>query len=69
MSSTQFRHVGECATDESARDVCEGMYHDRARDNLALCEALRAVYALAGENKEIARIVHDAIDKHGIDHA
>jgi hypothetical protein len=64
-----MKHVGECATDEIARDVCEGMYRDRLTDNLALCEALRAVYALAGENKEIARIVNDALRQHGADHA
>lgn len=65
----QFRHVGECATDETARQVCEGIYADRVNDNLALCEALRAVYALTGENKEIKKIVHDAIRQHGIDDA
>jgi hypothetical protein len=65
----QYRHVGECATDEIARQVCEGIYKDRCDDNLALCEALRAVYALAGEDKQIEKIVHDAIAKHGIDHA
>lgn len=64
-----MRHVGECATDELSRQVCEGMYQDRCDDNRALCEALRAVYSLCGENKEIAKIVHDAIRKHGIDHA
>jgi hypothetical protein len=64
-----MKHVGECATDEIARDVCEGMYRDRLNDNLALCEALRAVYALAGENKEIAKLIHDAIRQHGVDDA
>lgn len=64
-----MKHVGECATDDAAREVCDAIYAERVADNLALCEALRAVYALAGENKEVARIVHDAIAKHGIDHA
>lgn len=60
------RHVGECAIDEKAREVCEGVYLDRVDDNLALCEALRAVYALAGENKQVQIIVNDAIRDHGI---
>jgi hypothetical protein len=68
-AAPQYRHVGECATDETARQVCEGIYEDRVMDNLALCEALRAVYSLAGESKEIAKLVHDAIAKHGIAHA
>lgn len=61
------KHVGECAHDESARQVCEGIYRDRVDDNLKLCEALRAVYTLVGQNKEVAKIVHDAIRDHGID--
>ena len=64
-----FKHVGECATDEISRQVCEDIYKDRCDDNLALCEALRAVYALTGEDKEIKKIVHDAIKQHGIDDA
>ena len=64
-----YRHVGECATDDISRHVCEGIYKDRCDDNLALCEALRAVYALYGEDKQIGKIVHDAIRQHGIDDA
>jgi len=30
-----------------------------------LCEALRAVLALAGENKEVRRVVEKAIRAHG----
>lgn len=67
MISKVVKHVGECAIDESARQVCEGIYQDRVDDNLALCEALRAVYALCGENDEVGKIVHDAIRDHGID--
>ena len=47
-------------------DVNQGMYADRCDDNLALCEALRAVFALAGEDKQIARIVEEAIREHGL---
>lgn len=64
-----YSHVGECSTDEFARQVCEGIYKDRCDNNLALCEALRAVYALSGEDKQIKKIVHDAIREHGIDNA
>lgn len=68
-TAPQYRHVGECATDEISRQVCEGIYKDRCDDNLALCEALRAVYALYGEDKQVEKIVHDAIRQHGIDDA
>ena len=57
-----FKHVGECATDETSRQVCEGIYSDHVNDNLALCEALRAVYALAGGDKKIAKVVHDVLN-------
>lgn len=67
--SKQMQHVGECATDDLSQQVCEGMYKDRCDDNLALCEALRAVYALYGEDKQVKKIVHDAIKQHGIDDA
>lgn len=66
---SKMRHVGDCATDEFARQVCEGMYVERVQDNLALCEALRAVYALVGENEAVAKTVHDAIREHGVDDA
>lgn len=55
------------SVDEYSLQVYEGMYRDRTDDNLKLCEALRAVYTLCGENKEIEKIVHDAIREHGID--
>lgn len=61
-----MKHIGECATDEASREVCESLYRERTEDCIALCAALRAVYALAGENKEIARIVREAIEKHGV---
>lgn len=58
-------HDGECKHDESARTVCEGMYLDKCNDVSELCAALRAVYAIAGESPEVAKIVHDAIREHG----
>jgi hypothetical protein len=61
------KHVGECANDEFAQQVCDAIYRDRVDDNLKLCEALRAVYTLCGENKQVEKIVHDAIREHGID--
>lgn len=64
-----YRHTGECATDDISRQVCEGIFKDRCDDNLALCEALRAVYALTGEDQAVKKIVHDAIRQHGIDDA
>ena len=61
----KWNHKGDCAKDEFAKDVCEGMYLEKCDDNHSLCEALRAVYALAGENSEIERIVNDAIKQYG----
>lgn len=59
------KHGGECLTDEYARAVCEGMYADKCDDVIELCAALRAVYALAGENLEVRGIVEKAIAEHG----
>lgn len=42
------------------------MYIEKLNDNRKLCEALRAVYALVGEDKQIKKIVEDAISEHGI---
>lgn len=61
----QWRHDGPCASDESSKTVCEGMYLIKCNDVTELCTALRAVYALAGENAEVRKIVEDAIRKHG----
>lgn len=58
-------HCGECADDRYARDVCDGMWEEKCDDVIALCEALRAVLALAGENKEVRAIVEKAISDHG----
>lgn len=33
---------------------------------LGLVEALRAVYALVGQNKQVRKIIEDAIEEHGI---
>ena len=65
MSDWKWKHDGECATEESARTVCEGMYMEKCNDVHELCAALRAVYALAGESAEVRKIVEDAIREHG----
>lgn len=60
------RHIGgECEHDQYARQVCEGMYQEKCDDVIGLCEALRAVLALAGENKEVRRVIEAAITEHG----
>ena len=59
------RHSGECEHDRYSRTVCEGMYAEKCDDVIGLCEALRAVLALAGENKEVRGIVEKAIAEHG----
>jgi hypothetical protein len=61
----RYPHDDECTNDQYARSVCEGMWADKCDDVIALVEALRAVYALAGESREVKRIVHEAITKHG----
>lgn len=58
-------HTGDCAHYSYSRDVCEGMYQEKCDDVIGLCEALRAVLALAGENAEVRKVVHDAISEHG----
>lgn len=58
-------HDGECKTDPIAASVCEGMYVDKCNDINNLCAALRAVYAIAGEDPEVRKIVEDAINEHG----
>jgi hypothetical protein len=59
------QHSGECEHDEYARDVCEGMYAEKCDDVIGLCGALRAVLALAGQNKEVRRVIEEAIAEHG----
>lgn len=59
------KHSGECRTDRYSRDVCDGMYEEKCDDVIGLCEALRAVLALAGESAEIRKVVEDAITEHG----
>lgn len=60
-----FVHSGECLRDERTRDVCEGIYLNRLNDNLELCAALRAVYAVAGEDPQVRKIVEEALENHG----
>lgn len=48
---------------EAARSVCEGMYAAKEDEKQRLKEALRAVYALAGENPEVRKIVNDALNE------
>lgn len=59
-------HANDDHEDQSERDVCSGIYSDRCDDNLALCTALRAVLALAGENEQIRTVIETAIEDHGI---
>lgn len=58
-------HGEKCNSDVYAKDVCEGMYLEKCNDVNGLCEALRAVLALAGESEEIRRIIEQAIAEHG----
>lgn len=58
-------HDGECKDDEHARTVCEGMFIQKCDDVNELVAALRAVYAIAGEDPQVRKIVEDAINEHG----
>lgn len=47
-------HDGEmCKNDTYAQDVCTGTYQEKVDEVLGLLEALRAIYALTGENNEV----------------
>lgn len=59
------KHGTECEGDRYAKDVCEGMYAEKCDDVIGLCEALRAVLALVGEDKLVRKIVEEAISEHG----
>lgn len=65
MPTAALMHGATCQADRSAQDVCEGMYAEKCDDVIGLCEALRAVLALAGESAEVRKIVADAIAEHG----
>lgn len=64
-----IKHVGECAADPIAEQVCDAIYQERTDDNLALCEALRAIYALCGEDEQIVKIINDALQDYGVGEA
>jgi len=58
----EYCHVKNTDEDgDAARSVCEGMYSEKEDEKLRLKEALRAVYALAGENPEVRNIIHEAL--------
>ena len=60
------QHGRACQNDQSAQDVCDGTYMEKVEDVIQLSEALRGVLALAGENREIARIIETALEDHGL---
>ena len=62
----EMLHEGECDEDETSRSVCEGLYADKCNDIIGLCAALRAVYAIAGEDPQVRKIVDKAIDEYGL---
>ena len=56
-------HKHQDEAGEAARSVCEGMYEAKNTEIEILKEALRAVYARAGEDPVIRDIVKEALDK------
>jgi hypothetical protein len=69
LSRAAIKHVGQCATDPIAEQVCNAIYQERTDDNLGLCEALRAIYALCGEDEQIVKIINDALQDYGVGEA
>lgn len=59
-------HGADCRADKFAQDVCEGSYGEKVEDVIQLSEALRGVLALAGENREVARVIETALESHGL---
>ena len=51
---------------DDAFDIQDRMYQDRCDDNIALCGAMLEILALAGEDKQIADIIHNVMQEHGI---
>jgi hypothetical protein len=56
----------DCGEDEESKSICKALYMQRVDDNIHLCEALRAVYALAGEDRQVREIVEDALNAYGV---
>jgi hypothetical protein len=56
----------ECLDDKFTADVCTGTYVEKVNDVLGLCEALRAVKTLVGEDETVLKIIDDALEEHGI---
>ena len=54
-------HGGDCTVDIYALSVCEGMYSEKEGEKLELVEALRAVYALAGEDEQVRKVIDTAL--------
>ena len=55
------RHQNEAG--DAARSVCEGMYEAKEAEKDLLKEALRAVYARAGEDPVVRKIVNEVLDE------
>lgn len=60
------QHGAACLADKSRMDVCDGTYQDKLDSVIDLCETLRAVYALAGENPEVQKLIKDALRRNEI---
>lgn len=44
--------------------IFSGMHLDAVNQITELCSVLKEVYALTGEDKKIAKIINDALEKH-----
>jgi len=62
---TPIEKALEQETGTTDDELLEDESHRLFTNNAELCSALKAVYALAGEDPQIEKIVHDAIREHG----
>lgn len=67
LQAEAMKHVGECTVDPYRKDVCEGMYLEKCGHVHELHEALRAVYSITGENKQVEMICAKAVRETGGD--
>lgn len=56
-------HTDTSKKGDAARSVCEGMYSAKEDEKIRLKEALRAVYAIAGEDPAVRKIINEALDE------
>lgn len=64
LARQKVRHVGECDADSDSMDVCDSIYADKTKEVIDLCEVLRAVLALTGEDPQVRELIETALRDH-----